>query len=78
MYGRPAKQARLPSTTCHRADNACLPLSLGGRTAWSSQVKIFNNSIAARYWYDGNNVQNAKEDAAEVAYNWLTSMINSY
>jgi hypothetical protein len=25
----------------------------------------------ARYWYDGKNMDNAKEDAAEVAYKWL-------
>jgi hypothetical protein len=29
--------------------------------------------IEARYWYDGNNLNNAKEDAAEAALNWLTS-----
>ena len=25
----------------------------------------------ARYWYDGNYVHNAKEDAAEMAYNYV-------
>lgn len=25
----------------------------------------------ARYWYDGKNLNNAKEDAAEVALTWL-------
>lgn len=40
---------------------------LGGRTAWSSTVTVEGQSIAARYWYDGQYLNNAKEDAAEVA-----------
>lgn len=43
----------------------------GGRTAWSSQVTIQGQTLAARYWYDGKNLNNAKEDAAECALNWL-------
>jgi len=39
----------------------------GGRTAWSSTVTIQGQNIAARYWYDGQYINNAKEDAAEVA-----------
>ncbi len=39
----------------------------GGRTAWSARVIIGPQVIAARMWYDGRNVNNAKEDAAEVA-----------
>ncbi|KAI9729652.1 MAG: hypothetical protein M1818_008455 [Claussenomyces sp. TS43310] len=39
----------------------------GGRTAWSSTVNVSGKSISARYWYDGQYVNNAKEDAAEVA-----------
>ncbi|RFU71779.1 hypothetical protein TARUN_10483 [Trichoderma arundinaceum] len=45
----------------------------GGRTAWSSQVTILGQTLAARYWYDGKNLNNAKEDAAECALNWLSS-----
>ncbi|KAI1813846.1 hypothetical protein GGS20DRAFT_586067 [Poronia punctata] len=45
----------------------------GGRTAWSSVVTVCNQRIEARYWYDGNNLNNAREDAAEVALNWLSS-----
>ncbi|KAL6875019.1 hypothetical protein J3F83DRAFT_712946 [Trichoderma novae-zelandiae] len=44
----------------------------GGRTAWSSQVTIEGQTLAARYWYDGKNLENAKEDAAELALNWLS------
>jgi hypothetical protein len=44
---------------------------LGGRTAWSSKVTIDGHCLEARYWYDGNYLHNAKEDVAEVAYNWL-------
>lgn len=39
----------------------------GGRTAWSATVTIQGTNIAARYWYDGQYINNAKEDAAEVA-----------
>ncbi|BCR87119.1 double-stranded RNA binding motif domain-containing protein [Aspergillus chevalieri] len=39
----------------------------GGRTAWSSVVKVQGRTFRARYWYDGNYVHNAREDAAEVA-----------
>lgn len=51
---------------------ACRALTLtlvfpGGRTAWSSSVHIGNISVPARFWYDGQYVDKAKEDAAEVA-----------
>jgi len=39
----------------------------GGRTAWSATVTIQGANVAARYWYDGQFINNAKEDAAEVA-----------
>ncbi|PKS11523.1 hypothetical protein jhhlp_003288 [Lomentospora prolificans] len=39
----------------------------GGRTAWSSTVTIKGQVFRARFWYDGNNLNNAKEDAAELA-----------
>lgn len=34
-------------------------------------MTIYGNSHAARFWYDGKNLHNAKEDAAEVALLWL-------
>ncbi|KAF3924293.1 hypothetical protein ABW21_db0206779 [Orbilia brochopaga] len=37
----------------------------GGRTAWSATVVIGGDKVSARYWYDGNYLANAKEDAAE-------------
>ena len=46
---------------------------VGGRTAWSPTVTIpsanssSQQTVQARYWYDGQYVHNAKEDAAEVA-----------
>ncbi|TAQ89573.1 hypothetical protein B7494_g2101 [Chlorociboria aeruginascens] len=43
----------------------------GGRTAWSSTVTVQGQNIAARFWYDGQYVNNAKEDAAEVALKHL-------
>ena len=48
-----------------------LPLPLGGRTAWSSTVVVHGTTHTARFWYDGRNTNNAKEDAAEVALGWL-------
>jgi hypothetical protein len=44
----------------------------GGRTAWSSTVTVQGQNISARFWYDGEHVHNAKEDAAEVALKHLT------
>ncbi|KAL3423773.1 hypothetical protein PVAG01_05519 [Phlyctema vagabunda] len=44
----------------------------GGRTAWSSTVTVNGQNISARYWYDGQYVDNAKEDAAEVALKHLS------
>lgn len=50
----------------------------GGRTAWSSTVTIRGSqTIHARFWYDGQYVNNAKEDAAEVALQTLLSAPNS-
>lgn len=43
----------------------------GGRTAWSSIVTFGNvqnqRIVPARFWYNGSNVNNAREDAAENA-----------
>ncbi|KAG7286575.1 hypothetical protein NEMBOFW57_008886 [Staphylotrichum longicolle] len=49
----------------------------GGRTAWSSTVTVYGSVHAARFWYDGKNVHNAKEDAAEVALQWLAQSTGS-
>ncbi|KAK3342492.1 hypothetical protein B0H65DRAFT_549697 [Neurospora tetraspora] len=45
----------------------------GGRTAWSCRVEVGGELIDARFWFDGKNLENAKEDAAEVALNRLNS-----
>ncbi|QPG94452.1 hypothetical protein C2857_006097 [Epichloe festucae Fl1] len=45
----------------------------GGRTAWSSRVTVHGQTLAARFWYDGKNLNNAREDAAERAVNWLAT-----
>lgn len=42
-------------------------ISTGGRTAWSCTVNACGQHVVARYWYDGQYVNNAREDAAEVA-----------
>ncbi|KAH6724157.1 hypothetical protein DL95DRAFT_424250 [Leptodontidium sp. 2 PMI_412] len=45
----------------------------GGRTAWSSTVTVQGQNIPARFWYDGDHVNNAKEDAAEVALKHIST-----
>ena len=45
----------------------------GGRTAWSCRVEVNGELINARFWFDGKNLENAKEDAAEIALNRLNS-----
>ena len=53
----------------------------GGRTAWSSTVTVTRSNpptqhnLRARFWYDGAYIDNAKEDAAEVAVLLLTGAI---
>ncbi|CAI7637135.1 unnamed protein product [Penicillium bialowiezense] len=49
----------------------------GGRTAWSSTVTVQGQNIAARYWYDGQYINNAKEDAAEMALKTLNQQPRS-
>ncbi|OHW89551.1 hypothetical protein CSPAE12_11866, partial [Colletotrichum incanum] len=49
-----------------------------GRTAWSSRVTVREQTHSARFWYDGNNMNNAKEDAAEMALNHLTGPGSSF
>ncbi|KAK1462505.1 hypothetical protein CTAM01_17103, partial [Colletotrichum tamarilloi] len=44
----------------------------GGRTALSSRVTVHGRTLSARFWYDGKNLNNAREDAAEMALNYLT------
>ncbi|KAL1855223.1 hypothetical protein Daus18300_011224 [Diaporthe australafricana] len=44
----------------------------GGRTAWSSRVTVNGAIHQARFWYDGKNLNNAKEDAAEVALSFIS------
>ena len=39
----------------------------GGRTAWSCVITMQNTTFPARFWYDGQYVNNAREDAAEKA-----------
>ncbi|KAF2797342.1 hypothetical protein K505DRAFT_358539 [Melanomma pulvis-pyrius CBS 109.77] len=49
----------------------------GGRTAWSSVVIVNGNQYLARYWYDGDFLESARKDAAEVALNALTGTGNT-
>ena len=39
----------------------------GGGSAWTSTVTIQGHNIPGRNWYDAQFINNAKEDAAEVA-----------
>ncbi|KAK3503985.1 hypothetical protein B0T13DRAFT_146721 [Neurospora crassa] len=49
----------------------------GGRTAWSCRVEVGGELIQARFWFDGKNLENAKEDAAELALNRLLTSTRS-
>ncbi|WPG99425.1 Hypothetical protein R9X50_00223900 [Acrodontium crateriforme] len=46
----------------------------GGRTAWSCIAQVGGQYIHARYWYDGQYVNSAREDAAEMALQSLGQM----
>ncbi|KAF8467690.1 hypothetical protein BDZ91DRAFT_793367 [Kalaharituber pfeilii] len=48
----------------------------GGRTAWSATVSVGNSRFDARFWYDGQYLDNAKEDAAEVALSNLKKQLS--
>ncbi|KAJ5565157.1 hypothetical protein N7513_001399 [Penicillium frequentans] len=79
----PASSSNLPSPWQDRLLDHCRRTKLaapifnivsdrrGGRTAWSSTVLVQGRTVAARYWYDGQYINNAKEDAAEVALGLL-------
>ncbi|TKA81788.1 hypothetical protein B0A55_02153 [Friedmanniomyces simplex] len=43
----------------------------GGRTAWTCTVNVGGQQIRARFWYDSQYVNNAREDAAERALQML-------
>lgn len=61
-----------PSFSCsHRYFGVSYLTRLGGRTAWSSTVEVNGAKHQARYWYDGTWINNAREDAAEVALQHL-------
>ncbi|KAG9202003.1 hypothetical protein G6514_005199 [Epicoccum nigrum] len=44
----------------------------GGRTAWSTIAVVNGMHYPARFWYDGARIEQAKEDAAEIALRQLT------
>ncbi|KAH6612033.1 hypothetical protein C7974DRAFT_406883 [Boeremia exigua] len=44
----------------------------GGRTAWSTIAVVNGIHYQARFWYDGARMQQAKEDAAEIALRQIT------
>ena len=44
----------------------------GSRTAWSSIVMIQGAQFSAQFWYAGERLEQAREDAAEVALKQLT------
>ena len=48
----------------------------GKRTAWSCTVSVSGQTIPAKYWYDGQYVNTAKEDAAEAALQKLQGKAN--
>jgi hypothetical protein len=44
-------------------DAIYLYFGIGGRTAWSATVTIQGMNVAARYWFDGQFINNAKARA---------------
>jgi len=48
----------------------------GGRTAWSTIAVVNNVQYPARFWYDGAFMEQAREDAAEIALRKLTGCID--
>ncbi|KAF2684396.1 hypothetical protein K458DRAFT_417981 [Lentithecium fluviatile CBS 122367] len=49
----------------------------GGRTAWSCIVNVQGQHHPARFWYDGAFMQQAREDAAEMALRNITGYANT-
>ena len=49
----------------------------GKRTAWSCTVSVSGQIVPAKYWYDGQYVNTAKEDAAEAALQKLQGRASS-
>jgi hypothetical protein len=54
----------------------CTDGRTGGRTAWSTIALVNGTPYAARFWYDGSFMDQAKEDAAEMALRNLTGRLS--
>lgn len=69
-----------PSSLVSSLPTSLFPLSYpfslthpkGSRTAWSSIVLIQGAQFYAQFWYAGERLEQAREDAAEVALKRLT------
>lgn len=46
-------------------------IGAGGRTAWSCTVTVQGRTFSARFFYDSQYIDNAKDDASEIALNSL-------
>jgi hypothetical protein len=55
---------------------SCTDGLTGGRTAWSTIALVNGTPYAARFWYDGSFMDQAKEDAAEMALRNLTGRLS--
>ncbi|GAB7326677.1 hypothetical protein MBLNU13_g10636t1 [Cladosporium sp. NU13] len=55
------------STASSTAQSQYQDRLISGRTAWSCTVTVGSQTVHARFWYDGQYVNNAREDAAERA-----------
>jgi hypothetical protein len=49
------------------------PYQTGGRTAWSATVELQGQTFSARFWYDGQHVDNAREDVADLVLTYIKS-----
>ena len=52
-------------------------LNPGGRTAWSCVVNVQGQQFPARFWYDGAYMDQAREDASEMALRNMTGYANT-
>jgi len=89
-YPNPSSAETIPSPWQDKLADQCRKLGLpipvyrlasdrrGFRIPWSAEVEIPNILLAfARMWYDGDHINNAKEDAAEVAFIKLMALVHA-
>lgn len=67
------RRARAPAPLLLGLETKDEATQTGRRTAWSSAVVVGGITYQARYFYHGDFIDNAREDAAEVALRALSA-----